>query len=131
MTTQKSSTLLTTTVSTLFNRAFGVISRWSPILAISAMGAITLHEWQHNSVFRSRITSTAAVAVKLVQATELCRLHKGNVLLFGTEPQNYVANGGVKCGFQTREGVISLLNEYDAMGQLVLFRIAPYGKSMN
>ncbi len=115
MTTQKSSTLLKTTVSTLLNRAnkalevtLGVLSsKWGPIIALSALGGLTFHEWQHNSVFRSRITSTAAGAVNLVQASELCHLHGGKPMFF-TVPENYLQYGGVTCGFPSREGVLAL-----------------------
>jgi hypothetical protein len=133
MTTQKSNAL--TTVSTLLKKAKGTLgtlsdalsSKWGPIIAVSAIGAIALNEWHINPLFRSRITSTYDGAVNLVQANELCHLHGGH-LLFATEPQNYVTNGVVRCGFSTRMGVQSLLNEYEALGKVVLYRIEPYAK---
>ena len=127
--TNQSSAL--TTVSTLLNRALevtlGALSKWSPILFVSATGAMTLYQWQYNPQFRGILSKEAAPAIQLLRAVELCHLHEGR-LLFGTEPQNYVTNGGVRCGFKDRRGVVSLLNEYDAMGQLVLYRIEPYAK---
>ena len=128
MTSPKSSAL--TTVSTLLNRALevtlGALSKWSPILFVSATGAMTLYEWQHNPVFRSRITSIYDGAVNLVQANELCHLHGGKPMFF-TSPENHVENV-ITCGFPTRMGVQSLLNEYEALGKVVLYRIEPYAK---
>ncbi len=134
--TTKSSAL--TTVSTLLKRAKGTLgtlsgalssalsSKWGPIIAASAIGAITLHEWQQNPLFRSRITSTYDGTANWLRAKELCHLHGGEQMFF-TLPENYVKNG-IICGFKDRRGVVSLLNEYDAMGQLVLHRIAPFTK---
>ena len=82
------------------------------------------------SPFRGQVASTAAGAVNLVRAVELCKLHNGRVLLFGTEPQNHVENG-ITCGFPTRMGVQSLLNEYAARNQVVLYSIEPYAKTTN
>ena len=120
--TTKSSAL--TTVSTLLKVTLGALS--SPIIAVSGLGALTLYEWQHNPVFRSRITSTYDGAVNLVQANELCHLHGGKPMFF-TSPENHVENG-ITCGFQTREGVQSLLKEYAARNQVVLYSIEPYAK---
>ena len=69
----------------------------------------------------------AQPAIQLLSAVELCHLHGGR-LLFATKPQNYVTNGGITCGFPTRMGVQSLLNEYEALGKVVLYRIEPYAK---
>jgi hypothetical protein len=47
--------------------------------------------------------------------------------MFFTSPENHVENG-ITCGFPTRMGVQSLLNEYEALGKVVLYRIEPYAK---
>jgi hypothetical protein len=132
MTIQKSSAM-----STLLKKAKGTLgtlsdalssalsSKWGPIIALSALGGLTFHEWQHNSVFRSRITAPYNVAVNLVQATELCHLHGGR-LLFATEPQNYLqTESGVGCGFKDPQGVLSLLGEYESLERVVRYRITP------
>ena len=128
--TTKSSAL--TTVSTLLKVTLGALSsalssKWGPIIAASAIGAITLNEWQQNPLFRSRITSTYDGTVNWLRAKELCHLHGGEQMFF-TLPENYVKNG-IICGFQTRKGVQSLLKEYNAKGLFVLYSIELFPKS--
>ena len=96
MTIQKSSAL--TTVS-FFKNPFLLFG--GGVVLIGA-GIIFLAP-QINRGFQAN----AAAISGALQAWELCHLHGGKQMFF-TLPKNYLQYGGVTCGFQNREGVLSL-----------------------